>query len=115
MKKVILSSVFSMLLLSCSTPDPAKSDAIHVVTVHNSGGSPECFVSHNGVVTKYATSYVITQAEAGDVITALGQSYSIDNSQNYGAPDVNVIANISIFVDGVEVKNGINHATYMVK
>jgi len=114
MKKVILSSVSLMFLLSCSTQDPAN-DAIHVVNVHNSGGSPECFITHAGLTTKYTTSTVAAQVSDGDVITALGQSYSIDNSQNYGAPNVNVVAEIAIFIDGVEVKSGINHTTYMVK
>lgn len=114
MKKVILSSVALMFLFSCSTQDPTN-DAIHVVNVHNSGGSPECFITHSGVTTKYTTSTVMAQVSDGDVITVLGQSYSIDNTYNYGAPNVNVVAEIAIFIDGTQVKSGINHATYIVK
>jgi len=114
MKKVILSSVSLMFLLSCSTQDPVN-NTIHVVNVHNSGGSPECFISHAGLTTKYTTSTVMAQVSDGDVITVLGQSYSIDNTYNYGAPNVNVIAEIAIFIDGIQVKSGVNHATYMVK
>lgn len=114
MKKVILSSVALMFLFSCSTQDPAN-DAIHVVNVHNSGGSPECFITHTGLTTKYTTSTVTAQVSDGDVITVLGQSYSIDNTYNYGAPNVNVIAEIAIFVDGIPAKSGVNHVTYMIK
>jgi GTP-binding protein LepA len=48
----------------------------------------------------------------GDVITALGFSYSTDNSNNYGGTNVNVTANITIQIDNQTVKTGVGHCSY---
>jgi hypothetical protein len=58
--------------------------------------------------------YITRNVNKGDVITAIGYSYSIDNSNNYGAPNVNVIGNITFKINGEVVKSGIGNLSYQV-
>jgi hypothetical protein len=58
--------------------------------------------------------YITRNVNKGDVITAIGYSYSIDNSNNYGAPNVNVIGYITFKINGEVVKTGIGNLSYQV-
>jgi hypothetical protein len=98
-------------LFSCTTDDE-NIQIKNYATITNTGGSPEVFVTSNCVTTRYATPYLNIEVKKGDVITALGFSYSTDNSNNYGGTNVNVIANITIQIDNKTVKTGVGHCSY---
>lgn len=103
-----------MTLFSCTTDDE---DVVQIkntamATITNTGGSPEVFVTSNCVTTRYTTPRLSIEVKKGDVITALGFSYSTDNSNNYGGTNVSVTANISIEIDNKIVKTGVGHCSY---
>ena len=111
MKRIIITLAIAIALASCSNDQPIEVP-VYNLKVTNTGGSPECFISHNGITRKYNTAIVNTVIEKNDVVTVLGQSYSIDNQYNYGAPNVSVIANITISINNEQVKSGINNLTF---
>ena len=113
MKRIITTLAIAIALASCSNDQPIEAP-IYNLKVTNTGGSPECFISHDGVTRKYATAVVNTVIEKNDVVTVLGQSYSIDNQYNYGAPNVSVVANITISINNEPVKSGINNLTFQL-
>jgi hypothetical protein len=116
MKKLILVSSLCFGLFSCSTDEVQPTQrTTHSVIIQNTGGSPQVFISRGCVTTKQVGSNVSIYAEKGDVITAIGLSYSTDNSNNYGGTNVNVTANIKIIVDGEVVKEGVNWIAYQIK
>ena len=108
--------VLSVMLLnsSCTTDneDVVQIKNSAMATITNTGGSPEVFVTSNCVTTRYATPRLNIEVKKGDVITALGFSYSTDNSNNYGGTNVNVTANITIQIDNKTVKTGVGHCSY---
>lgn len=108
--------VLSVMLMntSCTTDneDVVQIKNSSMATITNTGGSPEVFITSNCVTTRYATPSLNIEVKKGDVITALGFSYSTDNSNNYGGVDVNVIANITIQIDNKIVKTGVGHCSY---
>lgn len=87
---------------------------VHSVVIYNTGGSPEVFTTHKCETKRTEGKRVIVYLQQHDVITAIGQSYSIDNSQNYGAADEHVTANIEIWVDNKLVNKGINNLSYQI-
>jgi hypothetical protein len=113
MKNLITTLAIAIALASCSNDQPIEAP-VYNLKVTNTGGSPECFISHDGITRKYNTAVVNTVIEKNDVVTVLGQSYSIDNQYNYGAANVSVTANISISINNEEVKSGINHLTFQL-
>ena len=116
MKNLILVSILSLGLFSCSTDEIQPTEkTTHSVIIQNTGGSPQVFVSKGCVTTTQNGSNVSIYAEKGVVITATGLSYSIDNSNNYNAENVVVTANIKIIVDGQVVKEGTNWVAYQIK
>jgi hypothetical protein len=106
------------LFASCSpeeTPTPPQ-EQTKTLEVIIEGNSPECFIKGLDCSMIYLTSpYITINVNKGDVITAIGYSYSIDNSNNYGAENVNVIGNITFKINGEVVKSGIGNLTYKVK
>ena len=110
-------SMLSAILMNASCTAPDNEEIVQVektsmATITNTGGSPEVFVTSNCVTTRYATPCLNIEVKKGDVITALGFSYSTDNSNNYGGTNVNVTANITIKIDGQTVKTGVGHCSY---
>lgn len=116
MKKVILVSILSFGLFSCSTDEVQPTEkTVHSVVVQNSGGSPQVFITKDCVTTVQEGANINILAEKGVLITATGLSYFIDNSNNYNAENVVVTANIKIIVDGQIVKEGKDWLTYRIK
>jgi hypothetical protein len=111
MKRIITTLAIAIALASCSNDQPIEAPVCNL-KVTNTGGSPECFISHDGITRKYNTAIVNTVIEKNDVITVLGQSYSVDNTYNYGAASYSVVANISISINNEQVKSGINNLTF---
>lgn len=104
------------LFASCSpeeTPTPqVQAKTLEVII---EGNSPECFIKGLNAPMIYLTQpYITRNVNKGDVITAIGYSYSIDNSNNYGAPNVNVIGHITFKINGEVVKSGIGNLSYQV-
>jgi len=99
---------------SCTAPDNEEIQVERktMATITNTGGSPEVFVTSNCVTKRYTTPCLNIEVKKGDVITALGFSYSTDNSNNYGGTNVNVTANIKIQIDNQTVKTGVGHCSY---
>jgi len=110
---IILMTVM-LFTSSCTAPDNVEIqvEKTSMATITNTGGSPEVFVTSNCVTTRYATPCLNIEVKKGDVITALGFSYSTDNSNNYGGTNVNVTANITIKIDDQTVKTGVGHCSY---
>ena len=111
--KTVIILLASITLFSCTTDDEnIQVEKKALATITNTGGSPEVFITSNCVTTRYATPYLNIEVKKGDVITALGFSYSTDNSNNYGGTNVNVTANITIQIDNQTVKTGVGHCSY---
>jgi hypothetical protein len=106
------------LFASCSPeeiPTPTPQEQAKKLEVIIEGLSPECFIKGLNSPMIYLTQpYITRNVNKGDVITAIGYSYSIDNSNNYGAPNVNVIGNITFKINGEVVKSGIGNLSYQV-
>ncbi len=105
------------LFASCSPEEtPTPQEQTKTLEVIIEGNSPECFIKGLNSPMIYLTQANITRnVNKGDVITAIGYSYSIDNSNNYGAPNVNVIGNITFKINGEVVKTGIGNLSYQVQ
>jgi hypothetical protein len=118
MKKSLLISLFTLSLFSCTQEDkitPIEQSKTLDVTIL--GNSPE-FWYHNvktNTTTYIRQSHIVMNVNKGDVITAIGFSYSIDNSNNYNAPNVVVVGEITFKVNGVVVANGVNNLSYQIK
>jgi hypothetical protein len=104
------------LFSSCSPDEtPIPQEQAKTLEVIIEGLSPECFIKGLNEPMIYLTQpYIKRNVNKGDVITAIGYSYSIDNSNNYGAPNVNVIGNITFKINGEVVKSGIGNLSYQV-
>jgi len=104
------------LFASCSPEEtPIPQEQAKTLEVIIEGNSPECFIKGLNEPIIYLTQpYITRNVNKGDVITAIGYSYSIDNSNNYGAPNVNVIGYITFKINGEVVKTGIGNLSYQV-
>lgn len=104
------------LFASCSPEEtPTPQEQAKTLEVIIEGNSPECFIKGLNEPMIYLTQpYITRNVNKGDVITAIGYSYTIDNSNNYGAPNVNVIGNITFKINGEVVKTGIGNLSYQV-
>lgn len=104
------------LFASCSPQEaPIPQEQAKTLEVIIEGNSPECFIKGLNSPMVYLTlPYITRNVNKGDVITAIGYSYSIDNSNNYGAPNVTVIGNITFKINGEVVKSGIGNLSYQV-
>jgi len=112
---IYISMITAILMnASCTAPDneEIQIERKTMATITNTGGSPEVFVTSNCVTKRYTTPCLNIEVKKGDVITALGFSYSTDNSNNYGGTNVNVTANITIKIDNQTVKTGVGHCSY---
>jgi hypothetical protein len=104
------------LFASCSPEEtPTPQEQTKTLEVINEGNSPECFIREVDNLIYLSQPYIKRNVKKGDVITAMGFSYSIDNSNNYGASNVNVIGNITFKINGEVVKSGIGNLTYQVQ
>ena len=102
------------LFASCSTEETPQEQA-KTLEVIIEGNSPECFIKGLDSPMIYLTSpYITRNVNKGDVITAIGYSYTIDNSNNYGASNVTVIGNITFKINGIVVKTGVGNLSYQV-
>lgn len=109
---VVIAWLLLMNSIAGCTTDDKDMQIKNYATITNTGGSPEVFITSNCVTTRYATPSLNIEVKKGDVITALGFSYSTDNSNNYGGTNVNVTANITIQIDNKTVKTGVGHCSY---
>ena len=100
--------------------DPIETKAenpYRMIEIQNEGGSPQYWITHKGECqgTWYkGEKNTFIMVKVDDVVTAYGMSYKEDNTHNYGAPNVEVIANIRIFSDGKLVAKGIENVGYIV-
>jgi len=129
MKKIITLFGIAISLISCTAESvETKDNPYHMMEIKNEGGSPQYWILRKGECN--AQKYNGTEGEnffimakIGDQITAFGFGHHEDNSHNYGAPDVDVKANITIFSDGKivtpDTDNGVllgtHYVTYTVK
>jgi len=113
-KTYLVIAICILMNASCTAPDNEEIVQVEtaMATITNTGGSPEVFVTSNCVTKRYTTPCLNIEVKKGDVITALGFSYSTDNSNNYGGTNVNVTANITIQIDNKTVKTGVGHCSY---
>ncbi len=107
------------LFTSCSpeeTPTPTPQEQIKTLEVIIEGNSPECFIKELDSPMVYLRQpYITRNVNKGDVITAIGYGYTIDNSNNYGAPNVTVIGKITFKINGEVVASGIDNLSYQVQ
>lgn len=113
-----MKNIFFLLLLftiSCTSEDaPEPETQKKRLEIVISGNSPECYISTKNGMIYLRESHITRDVEKGDIITAIGFTYSIDNSNNYNAQNVTVLGTIVIKINGVIVKEGINNLTYQV-
>lgn len=116
MKKLFILSVLSVLFVNCTANEIETTESdVYSVKVFNSGGSPKVYITSDCNTTSQSGGSVNLYAKKGTTITAQGLSYHIDNSNNYGAPDVDEVANITIIVNDVIVKEGKDLVSYTIQ
>lgn len=110
----------SLIVVGCTSEGiPGTNDEpgnpIHQVTVLMEGGDPQVYINKCGEEQKVLKGSVITTfIREGYTITATAFSYSEDNSNNYGAPDVHVDSKITIMVDNKIVDSGKEMVSYYI-
>lgn len=117
MKKILLISLFSLSLFSCTKEENTLIEETKTLDVTIQGNSPE-FWYHNAqtnTTTYYTQSHIVLDVHRGDTINAIGYGYTIDNSNNYGAPNVVVVGYITFKVNGVVVASGVDTLAYLIK
>jgi hypothetical protein len=125
MKKLIIANVIALIgfltlismLSSCTQEETSIIEQPRKLDVIIEGNSPE-FWYHNATdnTTTYITqSHISMDVHRGDVITAIGYGYTIDNSNNYGASNVVVVGQITFKVNDVIVASGINNLSFQIK
>jgi len=105
------------LLSSCTQEETTIVEQPKILDVTIQGNSPE-FWYHNAkdnTTIKYTQSHIVLEVHSGDTINAIGYGYTIDNSNNYGAPNVVVVGYIIFKVNGVVVANGVDTLAYLIK
>ena len=110
---ILLISLFA----SCSPEETTIVEQPKTLEVFIEGNSPEFWYynAKENTTTYIRQSYISLDVNKGDSITAIGYDYTIDNSNNYGAPNVTVIGNITFKINGEVVASGINNLSYFVK
>lgn len=116
---LVVMLILIRLYVSCSTDEtpitPIEQPKTLDVTIL--GNSPE-FWHHNAktnTTTKYTQSHIVLEVNKGDTINAIGYGYTIDNSNNYGAPNVVVVGYITFKVNGVVVASGIDTLAHLIE
>jgi hypothetical protein len=111
---LILISLFS----SCSSEEtPITQEETKRLEVFIQGNSPEFWYynAKENTTTYIRQSYISLDVNKGDSITAIGYGYTIDNSNNYNAPNVVVVGYITFKVNGVVVASGIDTLVHLIK
>jgi hypothetical protein len=111
---LILISLFA----SCSPEEtPNTQEETKRLEVFIEGNSPEFWYynAKENTTTYIRQSYISLDVNKGDSITAIGYGYTIDNSNNYGAPNVVVVGYITFKVNGVVVASGIDTLVHLIK
>lgn len=111
---LILISLFA----SCSSEEtPITQEETKRLEVFFEGNSPEFWYynAKENTTTYIRQSYISLDVNKGDSITAIGYGYTIDNSNNYGAPNVVVVGYITFKVNGVVVASGIDTLIHLIK
>jgi hypothetical protein len=111
---LILISLFS----SCSSEEtPITQEETKRLEVFIQGNSPEFWYynAKTNTTTYIRQSYISLDVNKGDSITAIGYGYTIDNSNNYNAPNVVVVGYITFKVNGVVVASGIDTLVHLIK
>ena len=112
---ILLIALFS----SCSSDDitstPIEQSKTLDVTIQ--GNSPEFwhYNAKDNITTKYTQSHIILNVNKGDSVTAIGYGYTIDNTNNYNAPNVVVVGYITFKVNGVVVASGIDTLAHLIE
>jgi hypothetical protein len=105
------------LLSSCTQEETTIVEQPRILDVTIQGNSPE-FWYHNAkdnTTTKYTQSHIVLEVHRGDTINAIGYGYTIDNTNNYNAPNVVVVGYITFKVNGVVVASGIDTLAHLIK
>lgn len=111
---IILIGLFS----SCSSEEtPITQEETKRLEVFFEGNSPEFWYynAKTNTTTYIRQSYISLDVNKGDSITAIGYGYTIDNSNNYNAPNVVVVGYITFKVNGVVVASGIDTLVHLIK
>jgi hypothetical protein len=111
---LILISLFT----SCSTDEtPITQEETKRLEVFIQGNSPEFWYynAKENTTTKYTQSHIVLEVNKGDTINAIGYGYTIDNSNNYGAPNVVVVGYITFKVNGVVVASGVDTLAHLIE
>ena len=111
---LILISLFA----SCSSEEtPNTQEETKRLEVFIEGNSPEFWYynAKENTTTYIRQSYISLDVNKGDSITAIGYGYTIDNSNNYGAPNVVVVGYITFKVNGVVVASGVDTLVHLIK
>jgi hypothetical protein len=115
---LVLAIILISLFASCSPDEvPTTQEEYKTLDVTIQGNSPQ-FWYHNAkdnTTTKYTQSHIVLNVRKGDVINAIGYGYTIDNSNNYGAPNVVVVGYITFKVNGVVVANGVDTLAHLIE
>jgi hypothetical protein len=111
---ILLIGLFS----SCSSDDITSTpiEQSKRLEVFFEGNSPEFWYynAKENTTTYIRQSYISLDVNKGDVINAIGYGYTIDNSNNYNAPNVVVVGYITFKVNGVVVASGIDTLAHLI-
>ncbi len=114
---LVVTLILISLFASCTTEENILIEETRTLDVTIEGNSPE-FWYHNAktnTTTYYTQSHIVLEVHRGDTINAIGYGYTIDNSNNYGAPNVVVVGYITFKVNGVVVASGVDTLAYLIK
>jgi hypothetical protein len=116
---LVVALILISLFASCSTDETpiTQTEQSKTLDVTIQGNSPE-FWYHNAkenTTTKYTQSHIVLEVHKGDTINAIGYGYTIDNTNNYNAPNVVVVGYITFKVNGVVVASGIDTLAHLIK
>jgi hypothetical protein len=105
------------LLNSCTQEETTIIEETKTLDVTIEGNSPEFWYynAQTQTTTKYTQPHIVLEVHRGDVINAIGYGYTIDNSNNYNAPNVVVVGYITFKINGVVVANGIDTLAYLIQ
>jgi hypothetical protein len=114
---LVVAIILISLFASCSSEENIPIEETKRLEVFFEGNSPEFWYynAKENTTTYIRQSYISLDVNKGDSITAIGYGYTIDNSNNYGAPNVVVVGYITFKVNGVVVASGVDTLVHLIK
>lgn len=114
---LVVALILISLFASCSSEENIPIEETKTLDVTIEGNSPEFWYynAKTNTTTYLRQSHIVMNVNKGDSITAIGYGYTIDNSNNYNAPNVVVVGYITIKVNGVVVASGIDTLVHLIK